>query len=291
MDRVIGKAIGCILLLAGLSSPASAIKTTLKEALKAKLVRLSGSANGQSFMSKGLTLRIENKSKERLELTIDPALVFKPDDTMSQDLMLAGHEQTTIAAGGSKEIELQSYCAKSYAHAPAKGMHFTYAKQADSNTIKVLDYIRQHGISNETAQHAVWVMTNKHGLGSVYDPAQDEASRKLIAFMAQVLHAELPAYYKQYSINTTPGRPVFERKALKIFALFQWELNNSQPLTLAVYDATGKQIDLMFKDRLFKPGRYELTARFSSSSEPAGDYYIRLSTPGAVLKETKVTVD
>jgi hypothetical protein len=277
--------------MAGCTTPALAVKMTLKAAMEADLVRVSGSASGQSFMKKGLKLRIESRSKDQLELTIDPALVFKPDDTMSQDLMLAGHERTTIATGGSKELELQSYCAKSYAHAPAKGLSFTYRKQADSNTIRVLDYIRQHGILNETAQHAVWVMTNQHELSSVYDPAQDLASRKLIAFMAQVLHAELPAYYKQYTVNTTPGRPVFEGKALKIYALFQWKADSPQYLKLAVYNEAGKQIDLMFENRLFKPGGYELMARFSSSSEPPGNYYIRLSSPAGILKETKVQIE
>ena len=291
MNGVIGKAIFFILLLPGLPVPASATKTTLKAALNNKLIRLSSSANGQSFMGKGLTLHIENKSRESLELTIDPALVFTSDDTTSQDLMLAGNEHTIIAAGGSRDIELQSYCAKSHARAPVKGTGFKYWKQADSNTIKILDYIQKNGINNETAQHAVWVMTNKHELSSVYDPDHDTASRKLIAYMAQVLKAELPAYYKQYAINTTPGRPVFEGRALKIFALFQWEIDHPQYLTLAVYDEADKQIDLMFSNRLFKTGRYELTARFSSSSEPAGDYYIRLSTAQGVLKETRVHID
>lgn len=135
------------------------------------------------------------------------------------------------------------------------------------------------------------MLTNHHELDGVYDPQQDQASRKLVAFMADLLGKELPEYYKQYNISTTPGQPVFTRKILKIFALFRWQADHAENLTLAVYNNSGVQIDVLFADRLFTSGHYELTAKFESARVVSGNYYIRLLSGTKVLQEQKVTVD
>lgn len=290
MSKFLSTAVLAAILAPGIAISGT-IKTTLKSAMAKELVKVSALKAEGSYNEKGLSLKIDNKSKETLEISVDPALIFQPEDTAYQDLMIAGNERTTIAPGASRQLMLQSYCAKSYARGPLKGLVFRYQKQGDSNMIKVMDYVRKNGINNESAQHAVWVLTNKHDLSSVYIRGQDEASRKLVAYMAGLLHQELPPYFRQYNINTTPGQPVFVKKTLKIFALFQWQLDQPKNLTLAVYDSSGRQVDKMFENKAFKKGGYELNATFESAAVTAGDYYIRLLADGTMLKEKKVTVD
>lgn len=270
---------------------AGTTKTSLSKAVSSKLVTISGKANANGFNKKGLTLHIENTGKSVLEITIDPALIFIPEDTSYQDLIISGNVKATIAPGKSSNIELQSYCGKSSSMAPVSDLSFSMGTQADSNMIKVLDYIRSNNIGSEVAQSAVWVLTNKHELSTVYDENEDEASRMLVAYMAGLLGEKLPEFYKQYNINTTPGQPVFTKKTLKIFASFQWQLDSPQSLTLAVYNGKGREVEKMFAQRAFKPGVYELIARFQSSKVEAGHYYIRLLSGTKILKEKKVTVD
>lgn len=142
-----------VLVLIGLclSSQASAFsgKTTLRNALYTGLVTVHAKAGIQHYNEKGLSLKIANTSKKTLELTIDPALVFRPDDTSYQDLVITGNISMTIEPGKSKNIDLQSYCAKSYARAPSGDIHFAYWKQADSNMIRVLDYAQRNRLSND----------------------------------------------------------------------------------------------------------------------------------------------
>lgn len=278
------------LALAGVSW-ARTTKIPLTSAISEGLVTVSAHKTAQSYNDKGLALVIENKSRQTLALQVDPALIFTPEDTTYQDLVIAGNVSTTIAPGASGRVLLQSYCAKSYARAPSTGLAFRFSHKGDSTMIKLLHFIGVHAVNKEVAQHAIWVLTNGHELGAVYDPAQDEASRRMIAFMAALLGQQLPDYYKLYYIDTAPGRPVFRRRALKIFADFRWTLEQPCQLTLAVYDSTGRIVDKMFEHKDFKRGRYELTAKFESADVAAGNYYIRLLGDGRVLEEKKVSVD
>jgi hypothetical protein len=282
--------ITCFLFLSVFDSKA-ALKTTLTKALRDGLVSIESKANKNAYNEKGLTLKIENKSREALQLNIDPALIFVPEDTSYQDLVIAGNTITLIEPLKSKTIALQSYCGKSYAHAPQADVVFSFSKQADSNMIKTLEFVRRNGLGNNTAQHAVWVLTNGHDLGSVYDPEQDQASRKLMAFMATLLNTKPPSFYRQYDINTTPGEAVFIRKTRTIFAAIDWQIDKDQSLTLAAFDGEEKEIQVMFKDREFKAGAYELTTKFESSKLGAGTYFIRLLSGKQVLKETKIKLE
>ncbi|RYZ17147.1 MAG: hypothetical protein EOP49_50935, partial [Sphingobacteriales bacterium] len=120
---------------------ATASRTSLTNAIAQKMVTISSKASGKGYNNKGLSLNIENTTRKALEITIDPALIFRPDDTSYQDLILAGRVTTTIEAGKSRSLELQSYCGKSYARAPSGKLNFIFSKQADSNMIKTLDFV------------------------------------------------------------------------------------------------------------------------------------------------------
>jgi hypothetical protein len=68
-------------------------------------------------------------------------------------------------------------------------------------------------------------------------------------------------------------------------------MNEEDKVSLGVYDEKGKVIQKIFEGQPFKTGGYELSAKFESSNEPAGVYFIRLSSGKGVLKETKVIVE
>lgn len=264
---------------------------TLLEAMKQNLVTVTGISSGESYNANGLNLKIVNNGKKTLNITIDPALVFVPADTSYQDLVVAGDIKAIVAPSGVKSIALQTYCGKSYAHGPGKELAYHFNKQADSLMIKALAFTKRKGMNAEITQKAVWVLTNHHSLNDIYDPSNDIASRELVQFMSRLLGVPVPDYFNYYVLNKTPDEPVIPKKALRIYALFKWEMKAEDKLSFAVYDEKGNVTQKIFEAQPFKAGGYELNAKFESSNEPAGAYYIRLSSSKGILKETKVIVE
>jgi len=270
---------------------AKSIDITLTEAMKQNLVTVTSLSSGQSYNDNALSLKIENKGKKTLNITIDPALIFVPEDTAYQDLVVAGDIKTTVASSDTKSITLQTYCGKSYAHGPGKDLTYHFSKQADSTMIKMLAFTKRRGMNAEITQKAVWVLTNHHNLHDIYDPSNDIASKELVQFMSRLLGQAVPDYYNYYVLNKTPEEPVIPKKPLRIYALFKWEMPEADKLSLGVYDEKGTLIQKMFEEQPFNKGGFELNAKFESSNEAAGTYFIRLSSSKGVLKETKVVIE
>lgn len=273
------------------NAAAKSIDITLMDAMKENLVTVTSISSGESYNANGLNLKIVNNGKKTLNITIDPALIFVPADTSYQDLVVAGDVKTIIAPAGMKSITLQTYCGKSYAHGPAKALVYHFNRQADSSMIKTLAFTKKRSIDAEITQKAVWVLTNHHSLNDIYDPSNDIASRELVQFMSRLLSLPVPDYFNYYVLNKTPEEPVVPKKALRIYALFKWEMKEADKLSLGVYDGKGNVTQKIFDDQSFKAGGYELNAKFESSNEPAGTYYIRLSSSKGTLRETKVIVE
>lgn len=283
-----------LLILLGLglnNATAKSMDVTLTEAIKDNLITITSLSSGQSYNENALSLKIENKGKKTLNITIDPALIFAPEDTSYQDLVVAGNIETTIAPSEIKSITLQTYCGKSYANGPGKDLIYHFKKQADSAMIKTLAFTKRRGMNAEITQKAVWVLTNHHSLNDIYDPSNDIASKELVQFMSRLLGLAVPDYFNYYVLNKTPEEPVIPKKPLRIYALFKWEMHEADKLSLGVYDEKGNVVQKMFDEQNFNVGGFELNAKFESSNEPSGVYYIRLSSGKGVLKETKVIIE
>jgi hypothetical protein len=294
------KTLAVLLLLCSLCHVARAkdINVSLTEAVRQDLVSISGVASGNPFNEKGLALRIENKSKKTINITIDPALIFTPADSVNyQSLLVAGDITVSVVAAGSQNIVLQSYCGNSEAFVPGKDLKYRLKGQADSTVIKTLAYIKKHNIQVEIAQKAVWVLTNQKPLNTIYAPSDDLTSRNLTQYMAVLLKKGAPAYFKYFELNREPHQPgsavepIVPAKPLRIYALLKWELKTASALTLAVYDDKGTLQQTLFDNQSFKAGGYELNTKFESAELPSGNYYIRLSAAAGILKEIPVAVD
>jgi len=195
------------LLCCALFSQAATQRTGLKKALEQGLVSLVAKSH-ERYNGKGLSITIHNKTRQALQVTIDPALIFRSMDTAFQHLVIMDHVVVALPAQGDREVPLQTFCAKSYAHAPATALPYAYARQGDSNMIRVLQFIEQYHLFNDAGQQAVWVLTNHHSLDAVYDPEQPAVSAKLVALLSKLTGQPAPDYYRTYKLDTMAGAPV-----------------------------------------------------------------------------------
>ncbi len=284
----------CTLLFFTLSpvcSNAAIERSTLKTAFEAGQISITASGTGQCYHDKGLHLKLKNKTGNTLQLKVDPALIFRPLDTSYQDIILPGETIFAIAAHGETDIDLQSFCGKSYARAPGSNVNFNFYRQGDSTMIKVAQFINKYKLYNVTGQSAIWALTNTHNLSGLFDPSNAAISNKLIALMSQLTGWAVPEYYKHYRINTIAGEPALEQRVLKIYSVFEWKLSEPQKLNLGIYNSAGKLIQSVIDNESFIKGGYTLTVTFEAENIATGNYYIRLKAGNSVLKEQMVKLD
>lgn len=275
--------------LVSIRAMATIERTGLKAAMEKGLVQVKATAADKGYRS--MKLQVKNNSGKAIQLTVDPGLIFRPADTSYQDLVLPGGDMLVLSGKAQQTLELNSFCGKSDAHSPVRELVYSFDHQGDSSMIKVLQFIAAHKLYDEMGQHAVWALTDRHGLHSVFDPARPELSKELLALLSQVTGRPVPDYYKYYAIDNTPGHTAFVPKVLKMYARFEWLQETTKVMTLAIYNEAGDIIQPVAENQSFERGGNRVTVEFEAENVKAGKYYIRLTDGPVVVKELAVQVD
>ena len=268
-------------------------KINLLAAAAEHLVQFEVKRTKESFNQKGLKLFVTNTGKEALVVKVDAALLFEASDSNYQDLMLPGNEVLYVGPGKTNTIEVQTYCAKSYAMSPDSALAFTFKKQADSNSIKTFEYMRSIGAKSDLAQQAVWFLTDHHKrLSAVFAAEQEKESILLNQFLARLFHMPLPAYRTERGINTAPGMVAQTPEILKLHVNLEWEQSSPEVLSLSIFNSRNERVASYFEDKQVRKGKGKITASFETVDYPKGEYSVRLYNDiGNVLKEVKVDLE
>lgn len=267
------------------------VRLGIRQALENNIIKIEATATGHGYHDKSLRLHITNNSGNQLQLTMSQGAIFRPADTTQQDLVLAGDEPLAIAPFADGTIEAQTFCAKSYAHAPVAVQPYKYLKMGSDTLVQLLQYVKVNHLFDYLGQEAVWVITNQHPLESVYDEGRDLASTKLIERLAQLTGQPIPKYHELHPETTAADQPVYNPKPLHIVAKFEQKLDNPAKLTLGVFNGSGEMIEKVFENQSFgaKTG-HRFSVDFAAADVEPGTYYIRLKEGDAVLQEVSVTV-
>jgi starvation-inducible outer membrane lipoprotein len=162
----------------------SMAKLELSEAISKGLVRVTGSGNGLETIS----ISIESKSDESLELAIQSGTIFKALSGSTQSMVT--REEVTVVLGprGSKvSISIDAACANMYLNTPDEDDKFAVRKTPASDDLKKLLALSEFRREDfRVQQFAIWTITDnpsregyvgigEFGLGS--GPDKDELQR------------------------------------------------------------------------------------------------------------------
>jgi hypothetical protein len=254
-------------------------------------VKISATTTGKSFKGKALSLQVSNTTRERLQLTVEPALIFKPDEGGYQDLVLPSEEMLALAPGATATIEVQTFCGKASASAPGPKLSYKLWKQGDSNLIKVTQYIRRNNLYDYLGQQAVWVITDKSDLDGVIDPDRPKVSADLLALLVKLTGRQAPDVFRLYKLDTTAGQPVFTKRILKIVTKLEWRLEDKAAISLGIYNKTGDLVQGILDSKPMTRGIFRMMVQFEAENAPPGNYYLRLFKDEKLWQEKVVTVD
>ena len=265
-------------------SPKTSDTLDLAEALAQKLVSAEViSGGGYTGLSLRITLRSLQKQVYRIRVPLGQYLM--PSDTMAQRLVVA---ENHVALVGIRAVELKvsTFCTQAGHTSPMNNMRFAVGAQAPEQMRQLLQYLVQTSkTSRPWAQNAVWCLSDRHPVANIEDPALGE-------FVAKLLGVEPPKYrIRRQPVRQAPGLPANVGKALIVEGSFSYYLHRQELLSLRLYDAGGKVVQVIFQDRKTADGEHEATLNLKMHDLPAGKYFVRLQAKdGALVKEMEVEI-
>jgi hypothetical protein len=280
--------------LFSLSQVASAVERhiSLKKAMSSKLITVTAVSTG-GYCAKSLKLKLKNNSPRLVNVDIDPGMIFQPEDTSMQDLVLYGNESFVLSPSADSDITLQTFCGKSYAHSPLVNQPYHFLRQGDSNMIRTLNYAKTNNLDVQLVQNAVWVFTNHHSLSSVYAYAYPRESESLGRFLASMMKLKLPEYFIQYKTETRAGQPVISPKQTKLYAVMHWGAGEGfRNMHLIILHENGTVYKTIEADQVIDKYGYTVKVEFDPRRDPKGTYLVKLyDDANKIWDQKKVVLD
>lgn len=247
----------------------------LSHALKKKFVTVNAVGTG-GYKGKCISLQMVNNTDVDLSLTIDNALIFQPADTSYQNLVVVGDEQLAMARKGNASITLQTFCAKSYASSPRIGLAYKFWKQGDSVMIKVTKFIKAHSLYNDVGQHAIWTLTNKHNLSSIYSLAQADVSKDLARLVSSLTGRRLPGFHTTHKpLNDDPGHIVYDRNVDKYYVEMTWTSPKPRNMHVTVYKENWEVLREE-RSEVITMNNHKTIVELDPQKLEKGKYYVQL---------------
>jgi hypothetical protein len=262
--------------------PAQAIP--IGDAIKKGYLTLTASGNG-GHSGECLSLKLENKTRKKLEVQIPAGQIFEAGDSSLQNLMIGKEEIYAIEPGRNRIAKLFGFCVEATDGSPGVGSEFSLGKMADGHLLKMAQYLSENNLhQNSSAQYAVWAVSDADRLEGIGDPG-------LTKFTADLLGKPMPEYHIQYQQpqdRLLPGQPANWREAMSMNGLFYYTLERDQKVDFGLYNESGQLVHTLFKNRVQKKGYHKFRFEFEIRGLPKGKYFARMTSEGRMLKELAV---
>lgn len=280
--------LNAIVLLFGLLSvsclPASAARRmTLTEAIAGKTISVSMSSLSpmpDSLRIQGghaLVLSITSLIHEPLDLITESGQRFQSLDSSYQNLMILETRVISMKPKEKKKLVLNGFCINKHRGSPS-GNAYRIGKLASGVLLKVANFLGKNRIYRETAQQAVWSITDNSSIENVTGTSNSQ-TRMVRSFLYETTGRARPPR------ETAPLS--YPNVALK--GNIRWTMPADQKVTLAVVDPQGKVIGYLFREYAFKTGSQTYQFEFMDDAlVPEEMYKIQVLSGTTVLSEYAV---
>jgi hypothetical protein len=254
----------------------------LQEAIKAKMVTVDFESAG-GYTGASMQFTCKNLSNKPLRIRIPQGQLIAPKDSSLQTLVIAQEQLLNVSVKVPFIGKLRTFCTEAGDLSPGIGDKFSLAAMAPDRLCKLLKMLTEKGkLEQESAQAAVWSVSNGRHLGGISD-------QEVKHFAAELLGKTPPPYHIKYKITEAPRQLADNGKALVIESNFQYTLEKDDKLSLILYDSNNKQIKVLEKDAPAKAGEHRSGLKVEVWNLDSGKYYLRLKKKnGAVVKEMEV---
>jgi hypothetical protein len=266
--------------------PAFAVTTlSVEDAAKKGLVKLSIKGKG-GYTGDVIEMKVQNLSNQNLDLKLEAGRRLDSKNNDDQDILVTQAQEFIVSSGQRKTISVNGMCCQAHNSAPTAKSFYTVGKLADSNLIKLANYIdKNHYYTNYSAQQSVWVISDDNSPGSIGGDDKKERD-SLRAFVSRLTGKIIPPYditYQSGNDGTAMGR------ATRIEGIFDYELPMNCHATMFICNERGEVVQKIFENIASERGDYKIFYTFRTKDLPEGTYYARVNADGMLQKQMKIT--
>lgn len=224
-----------------------------------------------------LSISITSMSTVPLELIAESGQRFQSLDSSYQNLMILDTRVISMNPKENKSIVLNGFCINRHRGSPS-GNGYRIGKLANGILLKVANFLGKNRIYRETAQQAVWAITDNSSIENVQGNTHYQ-TRMVRSFLYE-----------------TTGRPRPPRELeplsypnIKLNGNIHWTMPANQKVSLVVLAPDGKILGYLFRDYSFKQGNQTYQFEFMDDALlPEKIYRIRVLAGTDVLSEFQV---
>ena len=254
---------------------------TLPEAIAQGLVQLQSSGEG-GHSGKSLKLVIQNNQKKKLRLHIPAGLIFHSQDTSEQDLIVINSRAVEFEKAQKRTIRLYGMCTQASNSSPGTGSAFQMGSMASGNLGKLVSFIDEKRITEQSAQYAIWAITDTHSLANIDHP-------ELLIFTAKLLGKIPPEYTLVHAPSRSrPGAPAFVPRPSVVKGTFRYQTDKDIKASFGLYNDEGALLHSFFDDQAQRKGHHQFKFHFEINNLPSGKYFARLMNGVEVVRELEV---
>jgi hypothetical protein len=257
---------------------------SVEEAAKKGLIKLSIKAKG-GYTGDVIKMGIQNLTNKTLDIKVEAGRILDSQNNNQQDILVTKPQEVFLSAKESKNINVFGMCCQAYNGAPTADAEYKVGKLADSNLIKLANFIDKNKYyTNTTAQEAVWSISDHNSLGSIVDGDINDVNN-LRKFVSHITGRPIPAYnitYKRQNDRDVLG------SVIKIDGVFDYLLPANCHATLGIYNNQGQLMQTVFQNIAHQKGEYNIYYTFRTKDLPRGIYYARMNADGHLHKEMQI---
>jgi len=263
---------------------------SLLKGMGSKLITVKAVSTG-GYCDKSLKLELTNNSRDSLKVDIQPGLIFRPEDSSFQDLVVLGNEHIELTPEKTADITLQTFCGKSYAHSPFPNLNYHFLKMGDSNLVRTLKYVSANNVPIRLAQNGVWYFTNHHSIASIYSYDYPRESEDFAKYIAGLMKVKLPEYFIQYKTENKPGQAIISRNQTKLYAQMHWSAGDGfRNMHLVVFNKNGSVYKNIEADQIIDKLGYTVKVEFDPRRDPQGTYIVKVFDDAQKVWDQKTVV-
>lgn len=257
---------------------------SVEDAAKRGLIKLVIKGKG-GFTGKVIEMKIKNNTPRSLNLKLEAGRRLDSKNNKEQDILVTQAQELFVSANEQKKLEVNGMCCQAGNACPTANADYLVGVMADTNLIKLAEFIDKNNYyENYTAQQAVWCISDNKSLASIYG-GDKEIVKNVRSYVSLVTGKPIPSYnitYRQEHDSISIGRP------LKIEGIFDYNLNSTGHITLAIFNSEGKIVQYICKELAHDKGEHKIYYTFRTKDLPEGTYYARMTNNGRMEKEMKI---
>lgn len=267
---------------------------SLAEALQKQLVKasFSGAKDDTAHLMQSshwgpcMSLEVSNQSNDALSLSLAYGYRLLPDDTNVQTMLVTQSLTVRLAPRQKKNYRIYAMCSEAGDAAPGSEKKFKMGKRATGSLLGLAQLIERKKYQNNTAQDAVWCLTDNRDLHTIVD----DDTTLMYDLRRYVARAKgLP----EASIYGSPAAPAAEpQRSYSTRTVYSGSLSYSVSRTarvlVALFDEANHMKTVYVNNEAQREGSYTYHYELSSEDMNHQKHYLRMFRDGKLEEEIAI---